>query len=209
MDKKSFWKKKKFGAGTLVIIILAAVLVLGFAYMVYRMVPVFFHKDEQSDEARIDEKQLADVTKDWQVYNNETYQYQIKIPANYIKKDLPTDEETTFTLSESNVKIGVFADSSQGNDTINDYLLQDKLKIESEGQRVKGTEAATEKMADYTALSQIWDYYSQDLKIDVREKRVVAKHKDIFYNIDFLVAKKDFQKFENDFDLIIQSLRLY
>ena len=222
--RKKFWtiqifgsknkkKKKKgeIGVGEFVIATFALVLVIAFGFAIYHFNWQFSSNETkkiESSKPRVEEKKFEESTKDWQLYNNQNFNYQVKIPAEYQKENLLSGEGADFSYDE--VKISIFAQKNETGETINSYLENKQIELEAKDKKTKMAEKRNESLSGQTALSETWTYHdAKNNDRDMTWKRRAASAPGSIYVFDFSAPTKTFEENQKNFDLIIQSLRIF
>ncbi|MCX6811440.1 MAG: hypothetical protein NT039_01975, partial [Candidatus Berkelbacteria bacterium] len=84
-------KRGEIGVGEFVIATFALVLVISFGFAFYHFNWQFFSNKTdkvESSKPRLEENNFQELTKDWQIYDNQNFNYQVKVPYEYQKEDL-------------------------------------------------------------------------------------------------------------------------
>lgn len=203
--------KREFGAGDLVIFIISLCFIVIFGYFSYLIVINSLNKkvDQfESSKPRLAESIFQDATKDWQVYDNQNFKYQVKLPAEAKKEDLTNGAGANFTL-DNEIKISIFAQKNETGETINSSLDNKQAELESKEKKVKLIEKRNESLSGQTALSESWSYRDVDNNDrDMILKRVAVSVSGNIYIFDFSAPTKKFEETEETFDLIIQSFKI-
>jgi len=203
-------KHREYHVGEFIIFIVSIFLIGVFCYFSYIFINNFFRKKVDKIEppkTKLETSIFESETKDWQAYDNISFHYQIKLPGEAKKSEMPTGEGANFTFDETEIK--VWAENNEIGDTINIAIETQRLEAESKVGKIKVIETRDESLSGQTALSQIWNYYDQTLKKDINEKMVIAAANSNLYFIDFKAPIKEFEQKEKTFDLIIQSLKIF
>jgi hypothetical protein len=204
-------KKGEIAVGEFVIATFALILVVAFGFAIYHFNWQLFSnkKDKiESSKPRLEENNFQDLTKDWQIYDNQNFNYQVKVPFEYQKEDLLSGSGADFNHNE--VKIYIFAQKNESGETINSYLENKQIELEAKDKKTKMAEKRNESLSGQTALSETWTYHDvSNHDRDMAWKRLVAAAAGSIYIFDFSAPIKTFEENQKNFDLVIQSLRIF
>ena len=144
----------------------------------------------------------------WQTYNNNRYEFSIKLPKEYIGEESENGDGNSFVNNNnSNIRIEIFGKNNSEGITLDKYLDNAFAELQMKTKKITKSEKKEIDLDNCTGQERTWHYTDEANKEMVKQKAVCLKD-NVFYVADITAPQKDYESAKSTFDDIIDTLNI-
>jgi L-rhamnose mutarotase len=147
-----------------------------------------------------------DEYSNWQTYKNDRFNFEVKIPDEFVIQESVNGDGASFTKPSPSVSINVFGINASSQN-LSFYLDSERENLFEGAEDGLEIESSDTFLGDENAQKRIWEYKNPIDGSETYKVRITAFKNNTFYTIEMIVGKLDYDNYVDTLEKIRKSFK--